>query len=216
MATERLIPLDNSRLRVRVDVADTGIGIPASKISLLFKKFSQLDNSTTRLFGGSGLGLAIVRELAHLMDGDTWCESDFGKGSIFHFTFEAGISTTSDGHRPITIAARDFQGKVAAVVGLRTETGKALATNLTWLGFEVLSGEASTDFDALVATQTAPIDLIILSLDATFRSPEELVQALTAGHSNVRLSSSAPSNGRLPKCRTRPNTRAQWNFCPHL
>ena len=67
-----------------LSVSDTGIGMAAEKLPLLFKKFTQLDASTTRQFGGTGLGLSICYELAHLMGGRVWAESVEGKGSTFH------------------------------------------------------------------------------------------------------------------------------------
>ena len=67
-------------------VRDTGIGIPYDKQSRLFKSFQQVDASTTRHYGGTGLGLAICKQLAELMDGKIWVESDTGEGSTFHFT----------------------------------------------------------------------------------------------------------------------------------
>ena len=67
-----------------ISVSDTGIGVPAAKLPLLFQKFSQVDSSTTREFGGTGLGLAICREIAQLMGGAVWAESAEGVGSTFH------------------------------------------------------------------------------------------------------------------------------------
>ena len=67
-----------------ISVSDTGIGVPAAKLPLLFQKFSQVDSSTTRQFGGTGLGLAICREIAQLMGGAVWAESAEGVGSTFH------------------------------------------------------------------------------------------------------------------------------------
>jgi PAS domain S-box-containing protein len=71
---------------LRFNVVDTGIGIAAEKIEVIFGRFTQGDSSTTRKYGGSGLGLAISKGLAELMDGHVGCTSEPGKGSTFFFT----------------------------------------------------------------------------------------------------------------------------------
>ena len=72
-------------------VRDTGIGIPESRQKQIFEAFSQADSSTTRKYGGTGLGLTISTQLVAAMGGRLWVESEEGKGSIFHFTAQAGI-----------------------------------------------------------------------------------------------------------------------------
>ena len=70
-------------------VKDTGIGIPEDKMGHLFQSFSQIDTSTTRKYDGTGLGLAICKRLVETMGGRIWAESEFNKGSTFHFTITA-------------------------------------------------------------------------------------------------------------------------------
>ena len=64
-------------------VADSGIGIPADKLPLLFERFQQIDSSVTRQYGGTGIGLALVKGLTELMGGKVGVHSEHGRGSRF-------------------------------------------------------------------------------------------------------------------------------------
>ena len=67
-------------------VKDSGIGIPQNKLSIIFDRFRQVEESSTRTYGGTGLGLAISKGLVELFNGKIWVESDVFRGSAFYFT----------------------------------------------------------------------------------------------------------------------------------
>ena len=69
--------------RLRVEVKDTGVGIPVDKQAAIFEPFTQADDSTTRIYGGTGLGTTIARHLMTQMGGQIGLESTVGVGSLF-------------------------------------------------------------------------------------------------------------------------------------
>ena len=77
---------DVNKYEVYISVEDTGIGIPSDRLNVLFKPFSQVDDSHTRKFGGTGLGLAICKEFVNLMGGNIGVDSRKDEGSKFYFT----------------------------------------------------------------------------------------------------------------------------------
>jgi response regulator RpfG family c-di-GMP phosphodiesterase/signal transduction histidine kinase len=75
------LTLESFGSRLRLDVADTGIGIPADQLPSVFERFRQVDGSTTRRHEGTGIGLAIVKEYVELMRGSISVESEVGRGT---------------------------------------------------------------------------------------------------------------------------------------
>ncbi|HOI31192.1 MAG TPA: ATP-binding protein, partial [Bacteroidales bacterium] len=72
-------------------VKDTGVGISKDKHELIFKRFRQLDYSSTKKYGGTGLGLSIIKGLIDLLEGEVILKSEPGTGSEFRFTIPAAI-----------------------------------------------------------------------------------------------------------------------------
>jgi len=123
MAVEQA-PGHNGVATLQFSVEDTGIGIPADKLSTIFDSFTQADSSTTRQFGGTGLGLAISMQLVRMMGGRIWAESSLGSGSTFHFTTRFGIVNKSGPTPPENTVHFDSQQNVPGLNILMVEDSK--------------------------------------------------------------------------------------------
>lgn len=159
------------RCLLRVDVTDTGIGIPPDRMDRLFQSFSQADPSMTRRYGGTGLGLAISRKLVELMGGTIWVDSEPDRGSTFHFT---ALLELEPAESSAVGAPADFRGRRALVVAANGEPAGALGADLRAFGFaETLAAPPGEALRRLRGD--APFDLIIL--DATSIEADALPMA---------------------------------------
>ncbi|MGH8696795.1 MAG: ATP-binding protein, partial [Burkholderiales bacterium] len=147
---------------LRVEVADTGIGMTREQAARLFQAFSQADSSTTRKYGGTGLGLAISRRLVELMGGTIWAESEPGAGSTFAFTAWLGIGGEDLARRRVLPAA--LNGARALVVDDNPSAREILCELLRSLDVSV--GAVASGEEALDAVRRAdgdhPFDLVLL------------------------------------------------------
>jgi signal transduction histidine kinase/ActR/RegA family two-component response regulator len=151
---------------LKLTVKDTGVGIGADKLPLLFDKFSQADGSNTRRYGGTGLGLAICRELAQLMRGKIEVESAEGKGSTFTVTLPAPrLAGTQEADAAQPDGALDAGGerplRVLAAEDIPTNQ-LVLKTIMQSFGVEITMVENGRQ--AVEAWFAEPYDLVLMDI----------------------------------------------------
>jgi signal transduction histidine kinase/CheY-like chemotaxis protein len=130
------LPAKGSHAAMRVEVRDTGEGIPREAQARLFQPFTQADASTTRRFGGTGLGLAISRQLVELMGGAINFESEEGRGSRFWFDLELEVA---EDQTAAVGGSRDLQGRRILVVDDNVNNRKVVQGQLAHLGATTVS-----------------------------------------------------------------------------
>ncbi|MGI9351861.1 MAG: ATP-binding protein [Rhizobiaceae bacterium] len=159
-------------------VEDTGIGIPAEKMDLIFDKFRQADESATRKHQGTGLGLAISSALIELMGGKLTVDSEVGVGS--KFAFEITMPTVLS-HEKIAKTPDEVVGSRILVVDDNSVNRSILAENLaSWKfdGASVESGKEAMTFIDMARENGIDIDCIILDYHMPGMSGAEVARAL--------------------------------------
>lgn len=161
VAAEALSGHANGRVRLRLEVSDTGIGIHAEGMRRLFQPFVQADSTTTRLYGGTGLGLAISRRLVRAMDGDISVRSEVGVGSVF--TVTVVLTACPDGRRPDPSAGVALGGRSVLVVDDNATNRRVLRLQLeSWAMTCVDVGSADEALSLLAGG--ARFDVAILDM----------------------------------------------------
>jgi PAS domain S-box-containing protein len=148
------------RIKLKVAVRDSGIGMTSEQSARLFQAFSQADSSTTRKYGGTGLGLSICKRLVEMMDGEIWAESQSGVGSIFSFTAWFGIGAAEKKKRFIP----DLAGIRALVVDDNAQAREIITEQLRTFALKVESVNCGEDaIREIVSADTAdPYRLVLM------------------------------------------------------
>jgi signal transduction histidine kinase/DNA-binding response OmpR family regulator len=106
----KLLTKNDNYAKIRISVKDTGIGIPADKLNILFDSFTQIKRDTNKKYAGSGLGLSISKKILEAMNSDIQVESREGEGSEFCFTLTLHIADSKDVAEAASTDAR-YSGK---------------------------------------------------------------------------------------------------------
>ena len=151
---------------LRIDVEDTGIGIPPEKLDKIFESFTQGDGSTTRHFGGTGLGLAISKDLLELMGGHIGVTSAVGAGTVFSCTLPLALQAAADPEPAL------FPGLHALVVDDNSTARASVENQLSALA--VRATLVASTAEAWRILRQAPPDtfgLILLDLEIPGEDP---------------------------------------------
>jgi CheY-like chemotaxis protein/anti-sigma regulatory factor (Ser/Thr protein kinase) len=165
----------NTKSEIRISVADSGIGIPADQVPLIFQEFRQVDDGISRKYGGTGLGLAIAQKYAALLQGRIEVESTLGQGSTFTLILPLKLErrariTFNQEPEPLSGRSKEAaQAKVAPFQGLSillVEDNEAAVIQMT----DILSDQgydlrvARNGKEALEQIETALPSAMILDL----------------------------------------------------
>ena len=145
---------------LRLEIADTGVGIPEAVQPRIFQRFDQGDASTTRKFGGSGLGLSITQKLAQMMGGGVGFASTEGVGSVFWLEVSAAPSKPAVAAEETT---DDWLNGLRVLVVEDNPTNRMIATKL----LERLGADVETAADGYLGVEAAAraaFDLILMDV----------------------------------------------------
>jgi signal transduction histidine kinase/ligand-binding sensor domain-containing protein/CheY-like chemotaxis protein len=151
-----LLGSEEGSLKLRIAVADTGVGIAPENQARIFDEFAQEDASTTRRFGGTGLGLAIARQIIELMGGSLAVSSAPGKGSTFSFELSLPLADSPSqlpelprGLAGLRVLVVHDNAAARMLIGRTIRTWSGRPTEVASLA-EALSASAGATYDAVV------------------------------------------------------------------
>jgi len=169
-----------SDIRLRVEIEDTGIGIPPAKADNIFQKFSQVDGSATRKHEGTGLGLSIAASLVELMGGEIGLKSDEGAGSTFWFEIDLPVNTLVQPHRRVH---PDVNGSSVLIIDDNEVNRAILCEQMVAWQFDHAAASSGIEGLAILkeaAKQGMPVDCVVLDYHMPGMNGGDVMKALRA------------------------------------
>jgi two-component system sensor histidine kinase/response regulator len=198
------LPQAGGEAVVHVSVADTGVGIPGDKQSMIFDAFSQADGSTTRRFGGTGLGLTISARLVTMMGGRIWVESEPDRGSTFHFTIKVAVRP----EHPAMAVPPQLVGRLVLVADDNATNRRIFQKTLEkWQMVPTLVESGPAAIDAVFEAERSgrPFDLVLLDVNMPgmdgFTAAEQLRSHADGPPPTVMMLTSSDQFGDAQRCK---------------
>lgn len=176
---------DNATLRFFVK--DTGTGIDRENFDIIFDQFRQLDGSNIRKYGGTGLGLAICRNLAALLKGKIWVESEMGTGSEFYVEIPYKAGSTVLSSKSDMVKQQDLAGEIRVLlVDDDPDNLLLLKTLLRNEGFQALTADSGYRALEILDREVLP-DLVLLDLQMPVMSGLQTLQIIREKYPGLKV-----------------------------
>ncbi|MCB0493978.1 MAG: response regulator [Cyclobacteriaceae bacterium] len=167
---------------IKIDVTDTGIGIPADKLNKIFESFSQADASVTRKYGGTGLGLTIVKQLVELQKGSISVSSVENKGTTFSIIIPYTIGSITEIEEKASVFNRK-QNELTSLKDLRillaedNDINRLYATSMLKM-WECTADTAENGYVALEKVRNNDYDIILMDIQMPVMDGFEATRAI--------------------------------------
>ncbi len=181
----KLLSSNSQTARVYFSIKDTGVGMSAEKLHVIFNAFDQGETSTRRKFGGTGLGLTISKKIVSMFGGDLQVTSDEGKGSTFFFTIQLPF------HQENSSFVNEKQvGKLKSLKGLRILVAEDSSVNMMITRkflqrWDVTIHEATNGKEAVEYFRKNDYDLMLIDLDMPVMDGYEALDEMKKDRRNI-------------------------------